>query len=203
MAWDLRQLRRNLHLTQKQMAVRLGMSKSHYQILESPRGFVPEPLPLPDYIADRLKAIKREQMARSQVRKMPDSHCPLHNCRLAKARESWLWRLRGKMKRWWAKCVVGGELYAVRSDGVVRCAPRWKPGDLRPEPGRPANRRALFIDAQRLRKKKPTPTWTEITRKLDPQGFTEDQGRAAERLRIGVQNLKKRAKRTSPELPKA
>jgi hypothetical protein len=144
MAWDLRQIRRNLHLTQKQMAMRLGMSKSHYQILESPRGFVPEPLPPPGYTADRLKAIKREQMARSQVRKMPNSHCPLHNCRLAKARESWLWRLRGKMKRWWAKCVVGGEFYTVRSDGVVRNAPRWKPRDLRPGPGRPANRRALL-----------------------------------------------------------
>ena len=160
MAWDLRQFRRNLHLTKKQMAMRLGMSKSHYQILESPQGFVPEPLPLPDYIADRLNAIRREQIAAGQVRKMPTAHCPLHECRLKVHRGRWLWPLRGKMKRWWAVCPIGNELYTVRSDGLVRTAPtlkKWNRGSRRKKRGRPASRRPLHIKAQRLRQKNPHP----------------------------------------------
>jgi hypothetical protein len=86
----------------------------------------------------------------------------------------------------------------------MRKAPKWKSRKPRPgqkKRGRPANRRSLFVDAQCLRKKKPTPTWPEITRRLDPRGFAEDPGRAVERLRIGVQNLKKKGKRTSKGYP--
>ena len=136
------------------------MSKSHYQILESPQGFVPEPLPLPDYIADRLNAIRREQIAAGQVRKMPTAHCPLHECRLKVHRGRWLWPLRGKMKRWWAVCPIGNELYTVRSDGLVRTAPtlkKWNRGSRRKKRGRPASRRPLHIKAQRLRQKNPHP----------------------------------------------
>jgi hypothetical protein len=137
-------------------------------------------------------------MTRGQVGKMPGAHCPVHNCRLVKARESWLWSLRGKMNRWWAKCVVGYEFYVVRSDGLLHSAPRRKPRKLgrgQKKPGRPATRRSLFFEARGLRSKKRK--WADIARILVPQEFKEEPSRAAERLRIGVQNLKKKSKRTA------
>lgn len=198
MAWDLRRLRSRLGLSQKRMATRLGMSKSHYEILESPRDFVPEPLPLPEAVRERLAAIERELLTRGQLKKMPSAHCPLHNARLARAREAWLWRLRGKRKRWWAVCPIGEELYTVRSDGHVQIAPRWKPKNpsrARRGRGRPAVRRALFIKAAALRSK--GHKLPDIARVLVPQEFKEDPARATERLRIGILNLKKKRPKTS------
>jgi hypothetical protein len=104
------------------MAKRLGVSKWEYEIRESPQDFVPEPLP--NHLADRLNAIDQERIAAGQVLKMPEAHCRLHECKLRQNRGDWLPPLRGKMKRWWAVCPIGGELYTVRSDGQMRNAPR-------------------------------------------------------------------------------
>ncbi len=130
MAWDLRQFRRERGLTQKQMAKRLGISKSHYEILESTQSLVPDPLPV--HIADRLNAM--QQMAAGHFRKMPEIHCPLHpDYRLRPHRGRWLGQLRGKMRRWWAYCPSEGELgklgeiYTVRIDGLVQKAPSFAP----------------------------------------------------------------------------
>ena len=130
MAWDLSQFRQEHGLTQKQMAKRLGVSKYHYEILESPQSFVPDPLPV--HIADRLNAIR--QMAAGHVQKMPETHCLLHpNLRLRQHRGRWLPKLRGKMRRWWAYCPSDGELgkldeiYTVRIDGLVQKAPSFAP----------------------------------------------------------------------------
>lgn len=122
-AWDLLQFRRDRGLTQKQMSKRLGISMSRYEILESPQFLVP--YPLPNDIADRLKAM--QQLAAGQVRKMPEAHCPVHNCRLQQHRGRWLGQLRGKMRRWWAHCPGEREVYTVRIDGLVQKAPSLAP----------------------------------------------------------------------------
>jgi hypothetical protein len=195
MPWDLIKFRRSLHLTQRQMAKRLGLLESDYKILESFHSLVPDPLPV--RITDRLNAISRERATSGQVRKMPSARCLIHECRLKRYKWQWLWPLRGKKKQWWAVCPAGGELYTVRTDGLVRLPPRLrplKPIGARPGRGRPASKRALFIKAWSLRKSKPTLTWRRITQKLARKEFDQDPHRATERLRIGVQNLKKKSK---------
>ena len=197
MGADLLQFRRDLGLTQKQMAKRLRTSASDYEILESFWSLVPDPLP--PHITDRLNAIELECMAAGQITTMPKVRCPLHECRLKQHRKRWLWRLRGKMRRWWAVCPIGGELYTVRSDGLVQIGPRWKPRSQvrrRRTKGRPASKRRLFVEAKRLHGSRRKPTWREITMKLIPKEFAEDPKAATERLRIGVLNLKKRLEST-------
>jgi hypothetical protein len=62
---------------------------------------------------------------------MPETHCPIHaDYKLRQHRGRWLGQFRGKMRRWWAYCPVGGELgeiYTVRIDGLVREAPSFVP----------------------------------------------------------------------------
>jgi hypothetical protein len=133
--YDLQRFRGKLRLTQKQMAKRLGVSKSLYEILESSQSLVPDPLPV--HVADRLNAMR--QTAAGQVRKMPEIHCPLHpDYWLRQHRGRWLGKIRGngKMKRWWAYCPSGGEfgklyeIYTVRVDGLVHQAPKRKRAKL-------------------------------------------------------------------------
>ena len=126
MCWHIQQFRRDYNLSQEQLAEMLRIPKAHLEILESPQDLVPEPVP--NHIADRLNTI--QQAVEGHVRKMPRARCLLHDCVLRQHRGRWPWRLRGKMKRWWAECVIGGELYTVRSDGLVQNAPRWKTGEL-------------------------------------------------------------------------
>jgi len=111
------------------MAKRLGISKSHYEILESPQ-LVPDPLPV--HIADRLNAMR--QMAAGHFRKMPRMHCLQHpDYWLRRHRGDWLPPLRGKKRRWWAYCPSEGdlgkfsEIYIVPIDGVIRKAPSFAP----------------------------------------------------------------------------
>jgi hypothetical protein len=195
MCWDLRQFRIDHSLSKKRISKWLGISTSYYEILESPQDYVPKPLP--NYIADRLGAAHRVGTGQGRGLRMAQAHCPLHKCRLKRHRKPWLPQLRGKMKRWWAVCPVGGEIYTVRTDGLVRNAPTLKPskpGRKRRVRGRPASKRRVFIEAQKLRNLKHRPTWREIARRLDPKEFAKDPKAAVERLRTGVLNVKKQGR---------
>jgi hypothetical protein len=120
MCFDIQQLRRKHELTLGQLAEMLDIQKSRLEILESPQDLVPEPVP--SDIADRLNGVERALAG--QVRKMPQKQCPLHGCGLKQQRG--FPQPRGKMRLWWAECEIGGELYTVRSDGLVQ-NPQFRP----------------------------------------------------------------------------
>jgi hypothetical protein len=126
MYWDIRHFRREHNLTHGKLAELLRISLPYLQILESPPDLVPDASP--NHIADRLNILERALAG--QVRRMPEAHCPLHNCRLEKYEYKVRCnkRLPGKMNCWWARCVMGRELYTVRSDGLVQDALRQKTG---------------------------------------------------------------------------
>lgn len=173
MPWDLRQFRRKHKFTKAHVAQRLRISEPQYKLLESLQSLVPEPLPnhvancLNNWQRELSGKVRKMPDALC-----PLHNCPLRPLRKPRAKgtrwlslsqafptdpvpdreewwslpdpEDWWLRREGKMKRWWAKCVIGGEILVVRADGDVQNPPtrerkpRSKRGKLKGRPrGRP------------------------------------------------------------------
>ena len=194
-SWDLQKFRKNHKLTKAQFAERLGISKSYLEILESPQDYVPEPLP--NHIADRLNDWQRALAGK--VRKMPKQQCPLHNCPLRKVRGlGWL-RREGQLERWWAKCVMWGELYIVRSDREVQLPYSASTG-RHPKPEHEKqnfmigteverarrDRFERFIEVKRSLPKSIRSKKDSLTRELLNKGFSKEEIKAGLRAKTAV-----------------
>lgn len=55
-----------------------------------------------------------------------------------------------------------------------------------PQFGRPAAKRAVFVEAKRLRSQTPPVPWPKVARLLTPEAYREDPRRAAEAIRKGA-----------------
>lgn len=69
--------------------------------------------------------------------------------------------------------------------------PPWAKSTAKAKPrGRPASKRAVFEQAAQM--KASGALWSQIAKKLDPQGYSEEPKACKERIRSGVRGLRKK-----------
>ncbi len=174
---------------------RPGIPHATYRVL--PQGETAERLGMGQYCWTNVNSGEQQETIRDgrpirAARTMPLVTCPDHNCQLRQ--HSGSWQVKGKRKSWRAVCPVGGESWYLRSDGSLhaRKGSRWKSR----KPGPKSTRQDVFREARQLRDTTSL-SWSQITKKLDPEAFSRDQRRATDRIRIGAEALKRRNLRKS------